>query len=54
MPSPDILGLVLHFEAKTSKFLHIQTFVTFLFMTTILSNFIGGGVSILIIYPQII
>ena len=54
MPSPDIPGLVLDFEAKTSKLLHIQTFVTFLFTTIILSNFVGGSVGILIVCPQII
>ena len=50
MPSPDIPALRLDFEAKTSKFLHIQTFLTFLYTIKILSNLVGGGISILIIY----
>ena len=54
MPSPDIPALVLDFEAKTSKLLHIQTFTTFLYTAIILSNLVGGGFGILIICLQII
>ena len=50
MPSPDIPALLLDFKAKTSKLLHIHTFITFLYTTTILSNLAGGGIGILIIY----
>ena len=50
MPSSDIPALVLNFEAKPSKLLHIQTFIIFLYTTTILSNLAGGGIGILIRY----
>ena len=52
MPSPDIPALVLDFEAskaKIIKLLYIQNFITFFSTTTILLNFIGGGVGILIV-----
>ena len=54
MPSPDIPALVLDFEAKTSKLLHIQTFVNLLCTAIILSNLVGDSIGILIIYLQII
>ena len=51
MPSPDIPDLVLDFEAKIAKILPIQNYITNLSTTEILSNLVGGCVSILIICP---